>query len=129
MKWSEAIDNIDWNDPEQVEDWTDISNLAADLHFDFYSGCFHGIEVQQRVKVVWLKKRLCTDTYVGSCAYFLDKELVAISQQDYRRSREQFYYISACTLKKLRDFFYSLQDSQEDSGQFANLNEDIPLVK
>jgi len=124
MKWNEAIAKIDWDDSNQVDPWTNIENLGSDLGLDSYSSCFYEDEVQQRVKKVWLERWLCTDTMVGAAAYFLDKELIAISWQPARKSDEVFDYASAVSRKKMKDFLISFQ--VEDEFTIADLDEEIP---
>lgn len=126
MKWSEAIAKIDWNDPKQVDDWTDITELVTELGYDYYDAYFYGEEVQKRVKKVWLKRWLCTDTYVGAAAYFLDGELITISWQNARKNDENFHFVSADARSKMKDFVRSLQDEQDDEFSVANLEDEIP---
>ena len=126
MKWSEAIAKIDWNDPHQVEDWADITGLVTELGYEYYDACFYGEAVQRRVKKVWLKRWLCTDTYVGAAAYFLDGEIITISWQNARKNDEYFYFVSAGARNKMKDFICSLQDEQGDEFSVANLEDEIP---
>lgn len=126
MKWSEALAKIDWNDPHQVDDWTDITELVEEVGYNYYDACFYGEEVQNRVKKVWLKQWLCTDTYVGASAYFLDGELIVVSWQNARKNDEYFYFISTDSRNKFKNFVRSLQDEQDQDFRIANLEEEIP---
>lgn len=126
MKWSEAIAKIDWNDPKQVEDWVTVERMAVDLGFPDYDSGYYSQIVQDRFDEVWLKRWLCTDTYVGARAYFLDKELVAISWQNARKNDEYFYYVSQETADKMVEFIRSLQETFKTEVWFADLEEEIP---
>lgn len=81
-----------------------------------------------RLKSYYIKVWLCTDTWVGEKAYFLDDELIAISYQPARKADETFEFISKEKALQLRTYLHSLVEEEEDNTQYSiidNLDDEI----
>ncbi len=74
----------------------------------------------KRLQKKWFKSWICTDTEVGISVYFLDGEVVCVSWQPYRKSDEEFWFISEELGNKLHDYFLSL--IEKDKTQFRLLD-------
>jgi hypothetical protein len=66
------------------------------------------ISTDGRLTKKWFESWTCTDTTVGIAVYFLDGELICVSWKPYRKSDEEFWFISEELGKKLYDYFLSL---------------------
>lgn len=72
------------------------------------------------------KKWLCTDTRVGSIAYYLDDELVAISHQSARKSSPRFEFVSKDAFDKLLNYIRSLIETDlNDELRLIDLDEEV----
>jgi hypothetical protein len=60
-----------------------------------------------------VSKWLCTDTWVGSHAYFLDGVLVAAGFQPARKSYMRISFVSTEAATKLREFILSMVPNEE----------------
>ena len=87
---------------------------------------YESISVDDRLTKKWFESWICTDTEVGIAVYFLDNELICVSWQPYRKSDEEFWFISEELGKKLYDYFLSLKG--EDKKLF-NLIETLPNLE
>jgi hypothetical protein len=61
-----------------------------------------------RLKCYFIRKWLCTDTYVGARVYFLDNKFICYSIQSARKSDEDFSFLSKELAEKLRNYLQSL---------------------
>jgi hypothetical protein len=73
-----------------------------------------------RLQKKWFESWICTDTEVGIAVYFLDGEIVCISWQPYRKSDEEFWFVSEELGNKLHDYFLSL--IKEERNKFRLLD-------
>jgi hypothetical protein len=119
MKLREAIEKLDKS--EKNEGWASPSQLGRQLGVDCWG---HYDEFEKRVKKYWIKSWLCTDTYVGLAAYYLDDELVAISTQQGRKYDEEFEWVSVELRHKLRTFLLSFE---EDDNMLHVINFDAEI--
>ena len=67
----------------------------------------------KRLTCYFIKIHYCTDTHVGTRAYFLDGVLVAISTQSTRKSDELFSFVNKEIALKVRDYLLTLVDEDE----------------
>lgn len=107
-------DNTGWVDPEVI---LQAINLA---------GCVDYSEVNDRLKKHWIAPWLCTDTWVGTAAYYLDNKPVAISKQSARKSHEELYFLSSETLASVRAFMLECLSAD---GPEVSLLDDVDLDK
>lgn len=90
-------------------------------------------EFSKRVREHYLIKWYCTDTWVGTCVYYMDDEPIAISTQDARKSDKIYEFISEEAASKVRDFIleliakdyppcYDLIDMNKDVDEFYSVS-------
>ena len=65
------------------------------------------IEFDDRIKMVYVSPHYCTDSWVGTRAYFLDGEFVATSLQVGRKWDEHFCFVSNEAAIKVKDYVMS----------------------
>lgn len=109
MKLKDIINKLDKS--LMNEEYVSISDLAEELDiFDVWGGV-----TQDKLKCYWIAAHLCTDTWVGWRAYFLEDILAAVSYQPARKSDETFHWVSEYAYISVRDYILSLRD-EEDGG-------------
>lgn len=108
MKILDALKRVDRS--EENSTWADTEEFA---------GCFINSlppvygwfkEFENRVKLYWVVKWLCTDTWVGHSAVYFDNELIGMRSQDARKSDVNISFVSEDAANKLRDFIASFID-------------------
>lgn len=111
MKLRDIIKNVDKS--ESNSSYVNIEELSQEV-----SGIYYGYSEKEntRIKAFFFTKEQCTDTWVGWRVYFLDDEAVAISHQPYRKSSEEFEWISEALLKKTYDYIISLYEPETPRG-------------
>jgi hypothetical protein len=99
MNWQETLSQLSktGNNREQFYSTEclpyELRVTYDDINFD---------ELNTRLAEYWVHTWLCSDTWVGYMALFLDDELVAISYQSARKSPKNYKYVSKEMLKKAR---------------------------
>jgi hypothetical protein len=119
MKLSEIIKRLDKS--ETNEDYVDITYLAT--KFDIYDNLVT-YDVPN-IKIYWIAKHLCTDTWVGLRAYFIDGELFAVTRQNARKSDEEFKWVSEYMYEYVRLYILSLTEKDEHNFELVDMEEDI----
>ena len=109
--------------------WVDVPTLWADLTGDWPS--FNTPDSNNPITAYWLHREISTDTAVGMVAYFLHDELVAISNQNYRKSDLVFHWVSAehalKTKRELEKFLcnsidqITLLDPEQEVDEYVHL--------
>ncbi len=120
MKLKDLIENIDKSEGN-AETWICLDNIKQELdipHLEPY-------EPDERMKCYWAHHEYCTDTWVGVRLYFLDDECVCVSLQPFRKSDEEFEWISKETIVKTREYIRSLHKDVFSEVKMANLEEDL----
>lgn len=123
MKIKDIIANLD-KSPSNEDDCTwDVEKIAQDLDVES-CGVFQR-EGNIRLKCYWIGKHLCTDTWVGIRAYFLDDNFVCASKQNARKCDENFYWVSDEAANDVRKYILSLKCEDDLSVSLLDLDEDI----
>ena len=127
MKLQELIDNIDISQDCNKLNLDRLSN-EFDIH-DYID------DIEQRVKSYYITKWLCTDSYVGvqayfldyvgDQAYFLDGEFVCIGSQLGRKSDENFAWVSKEKFNKTQKYLLSLVEKQYDTSPVLLESDDL----
>ena len=101
------IEGIDFSN-KQIQSEVDWEELSRILNVEglYYSN-------DERLKAYHVKTWYCTDSYVGIRVYFLDNKPVAISNQNGRKSSEDFGFISKEVVKEVRDYLFSLVEEND----------------
>jgi hypothetical protein len=86
-------------------------------------GIYDDLPIDSRLVKKWFESWICTDTGVGIAVYFLDEELICISWQPYRKSDEEFYFVSEEMSSKLHKYFLSFM---EDDTKKLNFISNLP---
>lgn len=107
----DVIQNLDFGD-RNIKDDVDWENLMEALDIPNF-GCWFD---QNRLKVYFIEKWYCTDSFVGTRVYMLDGETVAISTQPARKCDEHFQFKGIESFKKLKAYVLSL--IEEEQGEF-----------
>lgn len=118
MKLIDALKLVDRSEQNEgsLEWFHFIESLSINVYNvpnDFY----------ERVKTYWVMKWLCTDTWVGLQAIYLDGELVGMIWQPARKGEVDFQFVSAEVARKIRDYILSANPVTEFS--LINMDEDI----
>lgn len=113
MKLREVIANLDKSKPETV----DYDELTQELGVEYI-----GWIEQDRLVYYWIANHLCTDTWVGIRAYFLDDELVCVSNQSARKSDENFKWVRGKEIA-VRDYLNSLVQYRD--YDYLDMDEDL----
>ena len=100
----EIINSINFDD-KSIQTSPDCEKLSS--QFGIYNLYW---SEDTRLKAYHVKTWLCTDTWVGWVAYFLDSEFVCLSTQNARKSDTEFEFVSKEAHSKLRDYLFSLVD-------------------
>lgn len=116
------IDSIVKSDENEV--WPDIDDFSSVLNL---SVCGYSPEFNQDVKGYFIYHWLCTDTHVGTACYFLNDELVAVSQQDARKSDKNIFFVSKEAADKMRSYILSLE-GKESIVPLCNMEQEIDNV-
>ena len=102
MKLIDALKNVKPDRSVQVH--VDIESFASSLGIDI--GYIDN--VHDRLVGYYLTRWLCTDSWVGVKAVFLDDELIGYSVQEARKSEEDFFFTDVITREKAKNFVTSL---------------------
>jgi hypothetical protein len=105
---------------EANTDWSDMEVFAKALGMNEYYNC----DFSQRVKKHWLSKWMCTDTWVGMAAFYMDGEPVAVSRQTARKSDEEIEFISKEAAEKIRKYIVELTADPDDT-KLADLDAEV----
>jgi hypothetical protein len=81
------------------------------------------LPIDDRLSKKWAEQWTCTDTKVGIAVYFLDDEMVCVSWQPYRKSDEEFFFVSEEMSSKLNKYFLSFM---LESKKELNFISDMP---
>lgn len=126
MKLKDIIANLDKSD--QNTEWVDLEDMMSEVN---YNSSGFAWDVKQdsdnpRLKCYWIANHLCTDTWVGLRAYFLDDQLVCCSRQSGRKCDEHFEWVSVETKTQVREYIKSLDISEEewDAPSILDMEED-----
>lgn len=108
----EIISSINFDD-KRIQTSPDWEKLAS--HFGIYDLCWSN---DTRLKGYHVKTWLCTDTWVGWVAYFLEDEwkgpqFVCLSTQSARKSDIEFEFASNEAHSKVRDYLFSLTTNED----------------
>jgi len=96
------------------ERWFHPTELLSEFEiYDF-------LEIDNRLTKKYYESWICTDTQVGIAVYFLDGEVVCISWQPYRKSTEEFWFVSEELGQKLHDYFLSLLKIEQRRFRLIN---------
>lgn len=121
MKLRELIEKIDKTNP-RLRDDTNFYKLGSIFNLDLY---FYNNEGNDRLKCYWMQTWLCTDSWVGWRAYFLDDELVAVSSQLGRKCDEEFELVPE-KIKILKEYLETLVENPlRDDYDLINLDEEV----
>ncbi len=100
-------------------DWEGLSN-----NFNIFD---LGWSDDVRLKAYLVKTWLCTDSWVGWVAYFLDGEFVCISSQNARKSDVDFEFTSKEAALQVRDYLLSLRDLEDmQTIYLIDLDTEVP---
>jgi len=133
MKLVEAIYNVDrslanQDGPAHIEGFENVLGIGNHMEYDYD-------QLENRLVAYWLKRRNCTDTWVGVRVYFLDHKLIAVGHQTARKNPNKIEFISQEAAFKVRDFILSMrkheadeypviseQDLEQEIGEYYNVN-------
>ena len=123
MKLKDIIANLD-KSSQNEETYFDLENLVRETDLQCY-----GVRQESsdpRLRCYWIANHLCTDTWVGIRAYFLDDEFVCLSTQRGRKCDEVFEWKDLQSFKKVREYIISLQDEEEEDlpNEFLDMEEE-----
>ena len=117
MKLKEIIQNIDKSsDNESYVNIYEFLDEFGIIYIDYTE------DDKQRLKAFYYAKWLCTDSWVGGRAYFLDDVLVATSWQSGRKMDENFFWVSQDDFNKVGDYLRTLCVAYSAGITTANLD-------
>lgn len=126
MKLRELIEKVDRSESNSA--YVDFETVAG--YFDI-CGMEDGDEWDERVKMYWLAKWYCTDTYVGMAVIFFDNQPVGIFSQSARKADKNIEFINNPELiDKLKLFCLHccerelpyIEDEDSEEGSFYRVN-------
>ena len=119
------ISEIDFNNKfiQDTPNWEELSDIFG-INNLYYSE-------DERLKVYFIKKWYCTDSYVGLRAYFLNGVFVATSYQSGRKSSEDFCFVSKALALDLKNYLFEISIKEEIEPNYdiiddSDLDEEIP---
>ena len=119
------ISEIDFNNKkiQCSPDWEELSSIF-NINNLYYSE-------DERLKVYFIKKWYCTDSYVGLRAYFLNGVFVATSYQVGRKADEDFSFVSKALALELKNYLLEISVNEEIEPNYdiideSDLDEEIP---
>lgn len=125
MKLIDALKNvIKTQENSEHPNFDEFCELAGVNSYDVTYDTF-----VERLKAYWLKCWLCTDTWVGMQAIYLDDVLVAYTEQTARKNCYHISFIDKDSADKVIDFIRSLADASYNYNIATDeLNSDIDLM-
>lgn len=113
MKWLEAIEKVSKTDDNDIRFYgsdclPEELRISDDINFE---------KLNTRLKEYWVHSWLCTDTWVGYTALFLDNDVVAISYQSARKSSKNYKFVSKDILKQAR--LWVIECLEYDTDRYA----------
>lgn len=122
MKLKDIIKNLDKSETNKNDHRWDLHEIGREcgIHEEIWQK-----EDDNRLVSYWLGCHMCTDTYVGLRAYFLDDIFVCLSYQKARKCEEVFEWVSEESQLKVRNFLLSLVAEDFQFGEILNLEEDM----
>jgi len=111
MTVGKALDNI-----QKTKDNESYFNIwdIAETEFAFYGDNFNEPD-DKRLKIYFLHKWYCTDSWVGYRAYFLDDVLIAVTYQCGRKFDQEFHYTWKNSSEKLKDYIKSFMVEEREA--------------
>ena len=122
MKLKNLITKINPSTPSQT--WFSPETLAEEL--GLYGAFNEEEDLQNRMRGYYIHVWQCTDTWVGSIAWFLDGEFVYYTFQNARKSNIDYKYASKEAYNKVVVFVLSMLRQDERESDLMDLEEEIP---
>ena len=119
MSIRELIEKINTSKPSEV--WFNLEDLAEELQVQVTPDEFLG----ERMKGYFIHVWHCTDTWVGSVAWFLDNEFVYYTFQSARKDSKSYIFASQEAFEKVVNFVMSFVKLGL-TPDFMDLEEEIP---
>jgi hypothetical protein len=116
MKLIDALRNVDKSQPYDAQ--------MSDFVYEFGLNDGWSDKFGQRVKQYYLIKWMCSDTWVGVCAYFFDDELVAMSEQMARKGDTNISFVSKEAAEKIKAFIVAILAEEEGEPTYNIINPD-----
>lgn len=108
VSFKSLINGIDKND-KKMKTEPEMEKLANE--FEIYDW----LNNDERLEAYYISVWQCTDTWVGTTAYFLDGEFVLSTNQMYRKGDTTIAYASKEAYLKIKEYIFSLADKKEDN--------------
>lgn len=110
MRLKDIIKNLDRSEDNHEDSvYWNLQNLVTELDLD----CWDVQQDNPRLQCYWIANHICTDTWVGIRAYFLDNTFVCLSTQEGRKCDEVFKWKDLMSFKNVREYVISLQECKE----------------
>lgn len=136
MKLCDLIERLDKTVANDA--WVDLNSLANELGVSAYE-----FNEDTRLKGYYVMKWLCTDTWVGAIALFLDDVFVGYSYQSARKSDIRYFFTNRESYEALRQYVidsikyeeldypetYIDMDEEMEEGYHVNYNEQLLTKK
>jgi hypothetical protein len=120
MKIKDLIDKIDTSKPSDA--WFSLESLVEELGL---TGTIFN-EKQDRMKCYYIHVWQCTDTCVGSIAWFLDGEFVYYTFKPARKSTETYHFVSKEAYSKVVEFVMSMLRQELPEPEYLDLEDEVP---
>jgi len=122
MKFRELLEKLDKRLQNQAN--IDLYDFGSEfgIELDYYCE-----DVNNRLVGYYLTKWLCTDTWVGSIALFLDNEFIGYSYQPARKSDKTYKFLNKELFDKTREYLLTLVEAQEFEYPNFDINLDEEL--
>jgi hypothetical protein len=120
MKIKDLISKIDAFKPSDA--WFSLGSLVEELGL---TGTICN-EEQDRMKGYYIHVWQCTDTWVGSIAWFLEGEFVYYTFQPARKSDITYHFTSKEAYDKVVEFVMSMLKQEISEPKYLDLEDEIP---
>lgn len=121
MKLRELIYSVDKTNSNRAP--THYEKFCEELEIPINWGSEIHTLFENRVEAFYVRKWLCTDTWVGTIVYFFDTAPLAVSTQLGRKCNIYFAFVDNERAQKFKDFLQTLSPKKEIP--LLDLNEEV----
>lgn len=125
MKLKDIIANLDKSAKNM--DGVDLEAMSTEVGYVSNSWLISQDRDNPRMKSYWIANHICTDTWVGYRAYFLDDVFVCCSHQGARKSDEVYTWVSVEAKIQVKEYIKSLDTVaiEEEEASLLDMEEDM----
>lgn len=104
MKLKDLLTNVRKDHAHDV----DVERVAREFNLDYW-----GWDENSKLRAYAVEQWLCTDTWVGMYAIYLDDELVGVSIQRARKSTTEYSWVGEEQAQKVKEYILSIMEEDD----------------